>query len=564
MRGRRTWGALVALTLVASGCSLLEGDDGASTSTSSTTTQAPTSTPARSSIETFDPPRTGRDWVVLVDDPAETQRVADELEADGLPLTSVNTAVGMVTLRTDDTDVAERAKGVDGVTDAVTDRAASWSPEPPAEPDPGATTPAADLPSPPQAPEGGDPFDGWLWGMEAVNARGAHEVTTGRPEVRVGVIDTGIDKTHPDLAPRLDAGLSQSFVVSDIADIDGECEHDSCVDPVGEDDGGHGTHVAGTIAAAANDLGVTGVAPDVTLVDLRAGQDGGLFFLGPVVNALTHAADQRLDVVNMSFYIDPWLYACEGGAPGDTPEQAAFQDVMLELVHRSLDRAQEQGVTLVTSAGNDGADMGAPSRDTSSPNYGGDTRTRRVDPKTCERLPLSGEHVIAVASVDEGNVRSTFSNWTSHPDDGLVDVAAPGGEESSGRGGILSAASRSVVTAEGFVDDEGRVTETGTEMVVRSCPESIAGNDPDPDGECGLYVWNQGTSMASPHAAGVAALIISAHGDRMAPDDVARQLGESATEIPCPDDEGSVRCVGTTADNGIFGEGVVNADRAVR
>ena len=63
---------------------------------------------------------------------------------------------------------------------------------------------------------------------------------------------------------------------------------------------------------------------------------------------------------------------------------------------------------------------------------------------------------------------------------------------------------------------------------------------------------------------GVAALIISAHGDRMAPDDVAERLGESATEIPCPDDEGSVRCVGDDQRNGIFGEGVVNADRAVR
>ncbi|QNF94507.1 S8 family serine peptidase [Janibacter sp. YB324] len=564
MRGRRTWGALVALTLTVGGCSLIEGDDDATSSpTSSSATSRPSSTPAQSSFELFDPPREGRDWVVLVEDPGDTDRVADELEAEGLSLTSVNTAVGMVTLRSEDDDVAERAKGVDGVTDAVTDRSASWTPEPPAEPDPGDTTPAADLPSPPDVPEGGDPLDGWLWGMEAVNARGAHEVTPGRPEVRVGVMDTGIDASHPDLAPVLDRGLSKSFV-SDIPDIDGECEHENCIDPVGEDDGGHGTHVAGTIAAAANDLGVTGVAPGVTLVDLRAGQDAGLFFLGPTVNALTHAADQRLDVVNMSFYVDPWLYACEGGAPGDSPEQAAFQDVMLELVHRSLDLTHEAGVTLVTSAGNDGADMGDPSRDSSSPNYGGDPRNRTIDPKTCERLPLAGEHVISVASVDEGNVRSTFSNWTSTPDDGLVDVAAPGGEETSGRGGILSAASRSVVTAEGLVDAEGRVTETGADIVVRSCPESISGNDPDPDGRCGLYVWNQGTSMASPHASGVAALIISAHGDRMAPDDVAERLGESATEIPCPGDEGSVRCVGDDQRNGIFGEGVVNADRAVR
>ena len=99
----------------------------------------------------------------------------------------------------------------------------------------------------------------------------------------------------------------------------------------------------------------------------------------------------------------------------DTPDRAS----------RAYDLTHEAGVPLVTSAGNDGADMGDPSRDSSSPNYGGDPRNRTIDPKTCERLPLAGEHVISVASVDEGNVRSTFSNWTSTPDDGLVDVAAP-------------------------------------------------------------------------------------------------------------------------------------------
>ena len=65
-------------------------------------------------------------------------------------------------------------------------------------------------------------------------------------------------------------------------DIDGPCEFPSCVDPVGWDDDGHGTHVAGTIAAALNGFGVSGVAPNVTLVNIRGGQDSGYFFLGPV------------------------------------------------------------------------------------------------------------------------------------------------------------------------------------------------------------------------------------------------------------------------------------------
>ena len=77
------------------------------------------------------------------------------------------------------------------------------------------------------------------------------------------------------------------------------------------DDGGHGTHVAGIIAAARNRLGVSGVAPDATIVNIRAGQDSGWFFVYETVAALTYAGDIGLDVVNMSFFTDPWLYNCD-------------------------------------------------------------------------------------------------------------------------------------------------------------------------------------------------------------------------------------------------------------
>jgi subtilisin family serine protease len=65
------------------------------------------------------------------------------------------------------------------------------------------------------------------------------------------------------------------------------------------------THVAGTIAAAANGFGISGVAPNVMPANIRAGQDSGYFFLQPVVDALTYAGVAGIDVVNMSFYVDP-------------------------------------------------------------------------------------------------------------------------------------------------------------------------------------------------------------------------------------------------------------------
>ena len=84
----------------------------------------------------------------------------------------------------------------------------------------------------------------------------------------VGVIDTGIDGTHPDIAPNFDRALSRNFttdipVDANGTEVDGPCEHPSCVDPVDEDDNEHGTHVAITIASPINGLGIAGVAPNV-------------------------------------------------------------------------------------------------------------------------------------------------------------------------------------------------------------------------------------------------------------------------------------------------------------
>ena len=89
----------------------------------------------------------------------------------------------------------------------------------------------------------------------------AHQVELGNKKVKVGVMDTGLDGTHPDIAPNFDAELSRNFV-TDMTDIDGDvCEHPSCIDPVNEDDNGHGTHTAGTMAAALNGIGMSGIAP---------------------------------------------------------------------------------------------------------------------------------------------------------------------------------------------------------------------------------------------------------------------------------------------------------------
>src|ERR671922_59941 len=74
--------------------------------------------------------------------------------------------------------------------------------------------------------------------------------------------------------------------------------------------------------------GMAGVAPNVKLVNIRAGQDSGYFFLQPSVDALTYAADIGVDVVNMSYYIDPWLFNCRNN-PADSPEAQAEQRTII-------------------------------------------------------------------------------------------------------------------------------------------------------------------------------------------------------------------------------------------
>ncbi|GAA1545692.1 S8 family serine peptidase [Kribbella lupini] len=430
--------------------------------------------------------------------------------------------------------------------------------------------------------KGMDPLDAQLWGLKMVRSDLARTVQPGKKQVKVGVLDSGIDARNPDIAPNFDWNLSRNFA-SDLPEIDGPCEFRGCVDPVGWDDSGHGTHVAGTIGAAVNGLGVSGVAPNVTLVEIRGGQDSGFVFLGPVLDALTYAGDVGLDVVNMSFYVDPWLYNCTNN-PADSAEAQLEQRTTIQAMRRALDYAHNKNVTLVGSLGNNHEDLGKPRTDISSPDFGDvPPYPRVIDNATCVDLPVEGPHVIGVSALGPSGKKADYSNYGLEQ----TEVSAPGGwfrdyfgtpNHRVNENLILSTYPVNTLQAGGLVDAAGNITAAGLAGgVQKQCAPGVTDYT-----KCGYYNWLQGTSMASPHATGVAALIVSEYGKKgkgnsfgLDPDKVRTIMLGSAQERACPNpplvsyvNEGrtlefDALCEGTRKFNGFYGNGIVDAWAAV-
>jgi lantibiotic leader peptide-processing serine protease len=440
-----------------------------------------------------------------------------------------------------------------------------------------------------QASAAGEPLADMQWDMRMIHATASESYAQepGKKSVLVGIMDTGIDASHPDIAPNFDAALSRNFTVDDPI-IDGACKTDpdkSCQDPATVDEDGHGTHVAGTVAAPVNGLGMAGVAPNVTLVNIRAGQDSGFFFLEPVLNAMEYAGNNGIDVVNMSFYTDPWLYNCgpdhpatdpATGQPVDSPDAQLEQQAIIDLTQRAVDYGRAHGVTFVAAAGNEATNLGNPTFDDTSPDYPPGTNYARVVTNFCIDVPTETDGVISVSALGPSSGKADYSNYGREQ----INVSAPGGYFRDFFGTpnyrqpgneILGPYPEAIARANHEIDGSGRPR---TPFVVRDCA----------DGVCAYYQLIQGTSMASPHATGVAALIVSKYGTpdpahpgglTLSPDTVESILEDTATKHACPSPRlvdytivgrpasWNAYCGGGTGFNDFYGHGIVNALAAV-
>ncbi|MFD9356618.1 S8 family serine peptidase [Streptomyces sp. NPDC060031] len=412
---------------------------------------------------------------LVITAPGDSSAVRSAVAANGGSVFSYYDAIGVIVAHSTSSTFATTLRGVSGVQKVGATRtsdvpADAYNPALPANPAQSSTA-------------AGEPV---RVDMSQIKADQAWAVNPGSASVKVGILDTGVDDQHQDLAPNFNAADSAS------------CAYGKADTRVGawRDVDTHGTHVAGTVAAAKNGKGVVGVAPGVKISSVRVAEPGNSFFFAEnTICAFVWSGDHGFKVTNNSYYTDPWQFNCP-----DNIDQAAI----IEGVKRAQEYAESKGSLQVAAAGNEDYDLAHKTTDSASPNDS--TPVTRTITNACMDIPTELPGVVTVAANGTGVTKASFSNFGQ----GVIDVAAPGSNVYS--------------TAPG-----------------------------------GGYSTKSGTSMATPHVVGVAALIASAN-PGITPAQIRDKLATQANDVACPSDS---RCTGTTANNGFFGEGQVDALKAV-
>lgn len=348
------------MSVRSTGVKAVLGSVGLLIATASAATAAPASAATQGADSTY---------IVLYSDGASSADAAATVSNAGGTLVANYSQIGVVIARSSDPNFAAAvqqngkvagAARTDGFATQVSHVMANSGP--------------VDAPIP--AP-GSDNLSGLQWDMNQINAPQAHAITGGSPDVVVGDIDTGLDFTHPDLAPNVDFADSASCI-GGVPDTN---------PAAWMDDNGHGTHTAGTIAAAKNGIGIVGVAPNVKLAGIKAGTADGFFFPEAVVCAFMWAGTHHINITNNSYFADPFLFNCRNDAG---------QRAIWEAERRAIRFAQSQGTLVVSAEGNQADDLSHPTVDATSPD-----NTTPVTPditNACAVVPVEAPGVVGVTA----------------------------------------------------------------------------------------------------------------------------------------------------------------------
>lgn len=379
---------------------------------------------------------------------------------------------------------------------------------------------------------GPDPFyNPYQWDKKRMRAsnQGSYAVQQGRKDVIVAVLDTGAQVligTTPAPHPDIQPNLDTARSRS-FFPVQPNPNGDP--NPLAWDDrNGHGSHCLSAVGAPINGIGMVGVAPNVTLVALKVLGDDGSGSYVSLAQALIYAGVNKFDVASMSL-------------GGYLQHRDPSTKVFIKLVHRAVNFARENGVTPIAALSNESFNISDGSF---------------MDNYIVVPAELSG--VIGVSATGYTNLKASYSNYGV----GKTDISAPGGDFFVGEGTDEDPSFGGVL---------GAWAPDNTEL-----PGA-------------LYALASGTSMATPNAAGVCALIISQYGDfspngnskktHMSPQHVEAILQQTANNQPCPEPstvnytdvfgdpvvgvEPNQRCQGGDGYNNFYGKGIVDAFKAV-
>lgn len=427
----------------------------------------------------------------------------EAVRAAGGAVVYAHAGAGLAVVESDAADFAQRLLATNAVTRVDEDASVQWqAPVPNVDVDQNAINPSD------------EPFYRYVqWAPQSVEAPAAWAAGFTGKGVRVAVIDGGIFNTHPDLAGAVDVAASRSFVPGQAFNQDTGTFW-------------HGTHVAGIVAARDNNIGVVGIAPEATIVGVKALHNGSGQF-GWILGAILYSATPQseggagADIINMSLGAQ---FARGDGNTGAGPLVAAL--------NKAVNYAASRGVLVVSAAGNSATDLDhAKSVITVPAESGSGIAVSATGPMGFGFHEALLVNPPAPTPADALNFRR-ISSYTNYGNS-VIQVAAPGGDFAY-PGNELCVKPRipaGVVAIPCWAFDMVLSTSRGTTPA-------------------GGYTWAAGTSMAAPAASAVAALIKQAN-PGISLGALKAKLAQTA------DDEGK------QGNDPFYGKGYVNARRAV-
>ncbi len=394
--------------------------------------------------------------------------LAGRVSAAGGTLQRVLPEVGYAVATSSDPAFAARLGGQHGIRSVTQDVAVQWAPDPSGLSGPVEAAPAATPAVDPTTAF----FYACQWNMRNIDAPGAWALGEfGDPDVKVAVLDTGVDPTHNDLAGRVDVGESASALSAGSSPC-GAVDETTFLDFAF-----HGTFVSSTITS--NGLGIAAVAPDARVVAVKVLNCTGSGSFGDIITGLLYAASlDDVHVVNMSL-----------GVPGGIPKNLPGAGQLIAALNKTVNYVESQGKLVVSASGNDGLDM----------QHSGNAAF----------VPAESGSGIAVYATAWNDLLATYSNY------GVSGtwVGAPGGDGPDPTPPL-----------------PGCVVSPSSQGLVFGACSTFAGFGCGPNS----YLIGAGTSFATPIVSGVAALIDGQAGGSLNGHQLKARLAQSADDLGAP------------------------------